>query len=105
MERNQLVLKREFSKIREQYANQPNLDFEPYYKALRDSIHQLGNLELISIICIINQDGTFYWEFTFRGTPTMDIFKAFTWLEDEDIMPQLKWKDREHEIFMLYFTI
>lgn len=105
MERNQLVLKREFSKIRKQYANQPNLDFEPYYQALRDSIHQLGNLELISIICIINQDGTFYWEFTFKGNPTMDLFKAFTWLDDEDIMPQLKWKDREHEIFMLYFTI
>lgn len=105
MERNQLVLKKEFSKIREQYANQPNLDFEPYYKALRDSIHQLGNLQLTFIECLLNQDGTFYWEFTFKGTPTMDVFKAFTWLDDEDIMLQLKWKDREHEIFMLYFTI
>lgn len=103
MKRNQLVLEREFSKIRKQYANQPNLDFEPYYKALKDSIHQLGNLQLTSIDCTINQDGTFYWEFTFKGTPTMDIFKAFTWLDDDDIMPQLKWKDQE--TFMLYFTI
>ena len=103
MERNQLVLKREFSKIKELYANQPDLDFEPYYKALRDSIHQLGNLQLISINCTINQDGTFYWEFTFKGNPTMNLFKAFTWLEDDDIIPQLKWKDQE--TFMLYFTI
>lgn len=97
---NNEILKREFSKISNQY---PELDFQPYCQALQDSINQIGNLQLISIDFDLNQDGTMYYGFNFQGTPTTDIFNAFTWLEDDDIIPQLKWNSEDS--FTIYFTI
>lgn len=96
MEANSLVLKKEFIKIERKYKDR-GLDFQPYYQALRDSLHLLGNTQIISIQCNILPDDSFNWEFTFKGSTQ----EALNFLDDDDFLPTI---DHHKDSFTINFN-
>ena len=94
MEKNMLILKNEFKRIS---AKNPDLDFQPYYQALRDSLHLLGNTQIISINCTILPDKSFNWAFTLKGSTQ----EALNFLDDDDFLPTI---DHHQDSFTITFN-